>query len=125
MEPIDYDKARFMLADALERAAEAQSPWELDEECDQLVAAFRVRRESGARFTKVFIALAFSIGWVDEAEHDWQYYYDGFEVYDWPLAARAVAQALQSDVEIDHPLVLRHFGTGPRHLGPGRVRRAV
>ena len=106
---LDYDEARKAFIAELTRDAEAHEAGRYEEigaEFDRVDSD--LPRGQGPAFDKLLIALDFWDCWIDARNHNWQYY-KGINERDWPMLARTIVKALESDEDITNPLVLSHF----------------
>ena len=113
MNLVNYDQARLIIAEALERAAEAheREDWRaLKEGYDEIDRI--LPRDSDERFGKLYTALNFWDGWINSSNHHWLYY-EPLTSEDWPTLARGIAQALRIDLGLSNPKVLEIFVSSP------------
>lgn len=107
---------RRLLARHLLRNAEAQEAgsWSyLDKGYEEI--ARRIPREGYPEIETILIALDFWKAWIEASRSGWRHPTSTDE-QDWPRLARGIVAALESDREVDDPLILARFG--PR--APGR-----
>ena len=103
---IQYDEARKVLADYLERDANLQASGqaaaigagyhELDD---------RLPRGKGNEWNKIFVALGLWDYWIDARNHAWEPFY-GIAEEEWPVLARVVAADLAANREVTNVRVL-------------------
>ena len=107
---LDYHGTRRSLARHLLRNAEAHEAgsWNyLDKEFEETESA--VPREGYPEIETLLMALEFWRAWIDASREDWVRP-GAIGEADWPRLARRIVAALESDLEIDDPVIVNEFG---------------
>lgn len=119
-------EATALLADALRKDALAQDAGDVaavgDRYDDVYQDVLALCEDLSGRAADGFL---FWDWWCDARNHDWKYYYEGIARDDWPRLARHIADAIEQDLPITEPVLVKHFERAARPGLFARLRRWI